>query len=519
MELYKIMIVDDEADVREGIMRHVNWEALGLLVVAEAENGQDALDKAEAQEIDIVLTDIKMPFLDGIKMCERLSEQYPALKIIFLTGFDEFEFAKAAISLNAVEYVLKPVNVAEITQVLRRVRVLLDESMAQKRDVEALRANYEKTLPLMRERFLNELIWGITPEEEIPVQLARHGIVLGERARCVVVVFELEPPQERESEVSWELAPLSVKQIVAENLEGRCTYETFLGTSAIIAITSFEKSDPIVELMRLANEICSRGMRVLGLTITAGIGRATAALCDIHHSYADAKSALEYKVVAGTGQAIYIQDIFEGYQDVEAGIVKWPMSVVRISHKEPARLVALAAHILAVWRSYDDCAADIVAYTGAEPHNTITPIARRRGDAYELDLVLRNNRTTQAHPLGLFHPYESLHNIKKENIGLIEAMGLAVLPSRLLREMEALEEALLEKKDLRAHALTRPHADWAERWRPAYKTLTHDTVGDVLRLEVGKAFIEVLEHAGVFKRTPAGKVAFERFLAHAGGNV
>lgn len=309
MDIYKIMIVDDEADVREGIVQHLDWARLGLRVVGEAENGLDALDKAEAQEIDIVLTDIKMPFMDGIRMCERLSAMYPALKIIFLTGFDEFEYAKAAISLNAVEYVLKPVNVAELTEVLRRVRELIDKSVEEKRDMEALRANYEQTLPLMRERFLNELIWGIVPEEEVQHQLIHYKIALAQPAQYVAAVFELETAADGAAAVNWELAPLSMKRVAEETLFGRCEYEAFLGTSAIIAITAWKKSDPIAELMRLSNEICSQSARVLGLTVSAGIGRPQDALKDIHHSFADAKAALEYKVIAGSGQAIYIQDM------------------------------------------------------------------------------------------------------------------------------------------------------------------------------------------------------------------
>ncbi|MDR0839889.1 MAG: response regulator [Christensenellaceae bacterium] len=309
MDIYKIMIVDDEADVREGIVRHIDWKKLGLSVVAEAENGQDALEKAEAQEIDIVLTDIKMPFMDGICMCEHLRELYPSIKIIFLTGFDEFDFAKAAIKLNAVEYILKPINVAELTEILRRVRALLDESNAQKRDMEALRQDYQNMLPLMRDRFLNELLWGIAPEDDLPARLAQHGIALGQSPYHVVAVFAVERAPGVDSAVARELAPISVKQLVEETLQGRCVYEAFLDSVSIVVITSWPNASPIAELMRLANEICLRSARVLGLLVTAGIGRPQSDLRDLHASHAGARASLEYKAAAGAGQAIYIGDM------------------------------------------------------------------------------------------------------------------------------------------------------------------------------------------------------------------
>ena len=203
---------------------------------------------------------------------------------------------------------------------------------------------------------------------------------------------------------------------------------------------------------------------------------------------------------------------FQGFEDVEAGIVKWPMSVVRISSKEPERLIELADKILASWRGYTDEAAVIFAETDGEPHNTITPIARRRGEKFELDLVLRNNLTTGEHPLGLYHPHAELHHIKKENIGLIEVMGLAVLPARLKEELAAVAECLASGGDLRSSELTEKHADWAETFAPNY-TITKENALDIVQKETGLVFAQVLEHAGVYKRTPEGREAFQRFLA------
>ncbi len=202
---------------------------------------------------------------------------------------------------------------------------------------------------------------------------------------------------------------------------------------------------------------------------------------------------------------------FPGYGDVEAGIVKWPMSVVRIASEKPERLVDLADHILGVWRGYTDEDAFIYAETGGEPHNTITPIARKRGEKYELDLVLRNNITTEEHPLGVYHPHAELHHIKKENIGLIEVMGLAVLPARLKEELAAVADALATGKDLRAGELTAKHADWAEAFAKNY-TIRLDNAMDVVEQETGKVFAKVLEHCGVYARTPEGKAQFLKFL-------
>ena len=203
--------------------------------------------------------------------------------------------------------------------------------------------------------------------------------------------------------------------------------------------------------------------------------------------------------------------VFPGFEDVEAGIVKWPMSVVRVTAQDPERLIELADRILNAWRSYTDEAAVIYAETDGTPHNTITPIARRRGEKYELDLVLRNNLTTEEHPLGLYHPHAELHHIKKENIGLIEVMGLAVLPARLKEELAAVADALVSGADLRAGELTAKHADWAEGFRSKY-TITRDNALEIVQKETGLVFAQVLEHAGVYKRDQAGKAAFLRFL-------
>ena len=219
-----------------------------------------------------------------------------------------------------------------------------------------------------------------------------------------------------------------------------------------------------------------------------------------HYTFAMAKAPIEQHV------------ILPGFEDVEAGIVKWPLSVLRIRHKDSNRLVDLATHVLEVWRGYTDEEAFIYAETNGEPHNTITPIARKVGDTYELDLTLRNNITTEEHPLGVYHPHAEYHHIKKENIGLIEVMGLAVLPARLKGEMELLEEYILEGKDISSNEQIEKHAEWVKKFLPKYPEITKENIHGILQKEIGIVFTHVLEDAGVYKCTTEGREAFMRFL-------
>ncbi len=203
--------------------------------------------------------------------------------------------------------------------------------------------------------------------------------------------------------------------------------------------------------------------------------------------------------------------VVPGYEDIEAGIVHWPLSVIRIRGNDDERVIDLADHILKKWRSYTDEEAFIFAETDGEPHNTITPIARMRDGQYELDLALRNNITTEECPLGVYHPHAELHHIKKENIGLIEVMGLAVLPARLKSEMDLMAEYILAGKDLRTDETLEKHADWYDTFKDAY-TFTEENVETILQDEIGKVFVKVLEDAGVYKCTSEGRAAFQRFI-------
>ena len=208
---------------------------------------------------------------------------------------------------------------------------------------------------------------------------------------------------------------------------------------------------------------------------------------------------------------------FKGFEDVSAGIVKWPMSVIRLNGKDPAKIADLADKILTCWRGYTDESVGVIAFSDGEPHNTITPIARRRGENYELDLVLRCNITTQEHPLGVFHPHADKHHIKKENIGLIEVMGLAVLPSRLKGELTDLAQAIVDGKDIAADEVLNKHAQWVDELKNRY-TFTQENALDIILQETGSVFSAVLEDAGVYKRTAEGMTAFEAFVSYVNAN-
>ena len=219
-----------------------------------------------------------------------------------------------------------------------------------------------------------------------------------------------------------------------------------------------------------------------------------------HYTFAMAKAPIEKHVT------------IPGFEDVEAGIVKWPLSVLRIRHKNPERLIDLATHVLQAWRGYTDEAAFVFANTDGEPHNTITPIARKVEDVYELDLTLRNNITTKEHPLGVYHPHAQYHHIKKENIGLIEVMGLAVLPARLKEELELLEEYILSGKDISSNEKIAKHEDWVKELLEKYPDINAENIQAILQKEVGLVFVHVLEDAGVYKCTPKGREDFMRFV-------
>ena len=308
MKNYKAMIVDDEAEVREGIAERLDWERLGFDVAAQAENGLDAIEKAECNEVDLLITDIKMPFMDGLSMIAEFRMLHPSAKIVILTGFDDAEYARQAIKLGVTEYVLKPVNAEELTGVLVRMKEQLDRDYHEKFDIAMLRAQYEKALPAMRERFLGELLWRRMTAGEIEEAVSSYNLDIGAAPGKLVIVFDLSLRGPREQTIEGELIPISIQQIIGETLGGRCGFALCPGLSQIVAITAWEGADPVSRAVLLGNDIAVRCKRILDIRVTCGVSKLYAVLSETPAAYAQARAALEYRGEPGLGRAIYIGD-------------------------------------------------------------------------------------------------------------------------------------------------------------------------------------------------------------------
>ena len=247
MNLYKIMLVDDEEEVRKNIIRKINWEDAGFEVIGDAENGKDALEKIEQNEPDVVLTDIRMPYMDGLSMAEVIRQTYPSIKIVIFSGFDEFEYAKKAIKLNVIEYILKPVNVEELTAILKKIKKNLDEEIEQKRNVTLLRESYIKNLPTIREHFLNDLIHGGMDQETISEKLKEYDIDIDHAEKWVTAVIHLEPEGKVDKAVSLhqerELIPISVQKLIEEKLEGQYRFTMFHSAFETVLIAAVDRQN------------------------------------------------------------------------------------------------------------------------------------------------------------------------------------------------------------------------------------------------------------------------------------
>lgn len=312
MELYKIMLVDDEEEVRESIIRKVSWEKAGFTVVGSAENGQDALEKAEMLEPDVVITDIRMPYMDGLEMARRLRKQYPSMKFIIFSGFDAFEYAKQAIQLNVTEYILKPVNVEELTEILERIKLNLDQEIAEKRDVDSLRQTFFHNLPFLQERFCMDLLKGRVKTEHMEELMREYQIDL-----CGSEVFMagvIEIGMETVSggltiHQEHELIPISVQQIAAETLLSDFWVVTMHEQGILNMIVGMSKDRAVTELIDGCNEICRSCKKILKLDITIGLGDRTEQLSGLRQSYRQAREAVGYKNIMGNGRVIYIKDV------------------------------------------------------------------------------------------------------------------------------------------------------------------------------------------------------------------
>lgn len=323
MDLYRIILVDDEEEVRKSIIRKIDWTAVGFAVVGDAENGEDALEKIENLEPDVVLTDIRMPYMDGLTLAERIRQKYPSMKIVIFSGYDDFEYAKQAIKLNVTEYILKPVNVEELTAILKRIKTNLDEEIEQKRNVNLLRENYKRSLPILREQFLKDLISRPMDGETVQTLLREYDIPLAGAKKWIVIAVELELEQELTQEEAplplheeKNLIPISVMQILSENLKPsyRFSLLSFSGSAdaKIAGIAAIDENNSQTELINILGDICKEIRKTLKVPVTIGIGHSAQKLENISRSFQSALDALGYRSVVGTGSTIYINDVEPG---------------------------------------------------------------------------------------------------------------------------------------------------------------------------------------------------------------
>ncbi len=318
MNLYRIILVDDEEEVRKSIIRKIDWESVGFSVAGDAENGEDALEKIEVLEPDVVLTDIRMPYMDGLTLSERLRQKYPSIKIVIFSGYDDFEYAKKAIKLNVAEYILKPVNVEELTAILKRIRANLDEEIELKRNVDRLRENYVKSLPILKEQFLMDLISRPMKEDLVDSRLAEYGISLGGAKKWIALAVDIEreevqtdgklPLHEEKG-----LIPISVMQIMEGNLKNYYRHVLFSfsrseGTE-IAGIVAIDASNTQTGLINILGDICKEIRKILQVPVTVGIGHSSLTLKNISVSFQSAVDALGYKAIVGNGGTIYINDV------------------------------------------------------------------------------------------------------------------------------------------------------------------------------------------------------------------
>lgn len=337
MELYRIILVDDEEEVRKSIIRKIDWEEAGFQVAGDAENGEDALEKIEALEPDVVLTDIRMPYMDGLTLAERIRQKYPSMKIVIFSGFDDFEYAKQAIKLNVTEYILKPVNVEELTAILKRIKVNLDQEIEQKRNVNLLRENYIRSLPILRENFLNELVSHPMEPEIVESRMREYDLNLLGAKKWIAAAIDIEEPEkERMGQLAIhrekDLIPISVMQILEEKLGAYCRFALFnaagIQESGLAVIVAIDGENSQTGLIDILGDICKETRKILAVPVTIGIGNNSARLCRISDSYKEAVNSLGYKAIVGSGSTIYINDMepvsrgkleFDGKAEAELG--------------------------------------------------------------------------------------------------------------------------------------------------------------------------------------------------------
>lgn len=314
MRLYRIMLIDDEEEIRLGIIKKINWQENGFVVVGDAENGQEALEKAESLQPDVVMTDIRMPFMNGLELGKNLAKIMPSTKVIIFSGSDDFEYAHQAIKINVIDYVLKPINSIELIEVLRKLKIKLDEEYERKVNVERLYKHYLESIPLIREQFLVGLIEGRISKDECTKQGEFVGLDLKSgnyTVGCIQVdntsIDNSTDDVSLQNEIS--LIPIAIKQIVEDTMENYCDCISFIYCGRVTIIAAIKESDMVLEFINGINEVCRTSERSIGLKTSAGIGQICNCLHNLHLSYDTAQNALDYRIVLGTGKGIYIEDV------------------------------------------------------------------------------------------------------------------------------------------------------------------------------------------------------------------
>lgn len=325
MYLYKILIVDDEEEVRSSIMRKMQWEQLGYQLVGDAENGEDALEKVRVLEPDLVLTDIKMPYMDGLTLTKYIKEERNSTEIVIFSGFDDFEYAQKAIKLGIIEYILKPVNVVELTEILKKLKLKMDERIAEKRNIQALRLDYQRMLPVLKEHFLGDLVQGRLNHIAILEGFNRFNLCVKDGPSWIVATthIELSMIEQDEQRLNLhdevDLIPLSVEQIICEKLMGDFQFETFGTATGTCILCAIHTKQEMERFMNKLNQVCLECKKILELNVTIGLGKAYTKQELIKDSYDEAKNAIGYRATIGSGMVIYISDV----EVMHVGILKF----------------------------------------------------------------------------------------------------------------------------------------------------------------------------------------------------
>ena len=328
---YRIMLVDDEEEVRSAILKKLDWGSLGYSEVLDAENGEDALEKIGHFAPDVLLTDIRMPYMDGLTLCERVRKSYPNIKLLIFSGFDEFEYAKQAMRLNVAEYILKPVNLKELSGILKKTAEGLDEEIRQRRSVDELERNYRSAMPILKQSFLLNLIRGGMDEKEIGKKAEEYGIDLRNARKWVVAAAETEKGQG-----DLELGLLSVQKFLEDSLKGYYRMEVFRSMDdRLCIITAIDDRNTQTDLISLLNEICRECGRILDRTVTMGVGHSCTALENADQAYQSALEALRYKRDQLTGTAIYISDIQAENENASARMVSEARRYIAEHYHDP----------------------------------------------------------------------------------------------------------------------------------------------------------------------------------------